>query len=269
MSAPTLQRPAADPGDNKSRKKSSSFLSMSIGGRTVRTPKGGASKGSALSLGGAPRVDLLPPEVHAGKRARSLQRGLRLGIFAVVALAVAATGGAWFLASVAHGSLVSAQARTAGLLALQAEFAEVRDVKTNVAVAQAAQQVGVSTEIDWKSYILQLQATLPAGVTINTVDSSSASPITDFAQSVVPLEGGRIGTLTFSASSPTLPSIPTWLNGISTMTGFVDAVPNSVNLEVDGTYSASITMHINSNAYSGRFAAEKAAPAAGTVEGGN
>jgi hypothetical protein len=274
MSAPTIQPPKAVPGDGRGEKKSSSFFSMSIGGRAVGAStgsgsKGGGSKGTAPSLGGAPRVDLLPPEVHAGKRAKSLQRGLRLGVFAVVALVVAATGGAWFLAFVAHGNLVSAQERTAELLLLQTEFAEVRDVKTNVAVAQAAQQVGVSTEIDWKSYILQLQATLPAGVAINTVDSSSASPVTDFAQSEIPLEGGRIGTLTFSASSPTLPSIPTWLNGISTMTGFVDAVPNSVNLEVDGTYTASITMHINSNAYSGRFAAKKDEPAAEPEEGGN
>lgn len=267
MSAPTLQRPATEPsGDksDKSEKKAGGFFSLSIGGRTP-----GGSKGKPVSLGGVPRVDLLPPEVHAGRRAKSVQRGLRLGVFAVVALVLAATGGAWFLSSISRGNLLSAQEQTVGLLAQQAEFAEIRDVKTNVSVSQAAQQVGVSTEIDWKGYLLQLQSTLPEGVTITTVDTTSASPITDFAQSTVPLEGGRVGTLTFTASSPTLPSIPTWLNGIATMPGFVDAIPNSVDLQVDGTYTASITTHINSKAYSKRYAPAEAEPSAETQEAGN
>jgi hypothetical protein len=264
MSASTIQRPVEESGGSKREKKPSSFLNLSRGDRGTSVVRG-----RALHFGGTPRVDLLPPEVHVGKRAKSLQRGLRLGVLAVVAVVVAATGGAWFLASVSHGSLVSAQQQTVGLLSQQAEFAEVRDVKTNVAVAQAAQQVGASTEIDLKSYLLQLQATLPAGVTILTVDTSSASPVTDFAQSTVPLEGGRIGTLTFTASNPTLPSIPTWLNGIRSMTGLVDAIPNSVDLQEDGTYTASITMHINSNAYSGRFAPKAEEPAAEPQEGGN
>ena len=248
MSAPTLARTEHGSGDDKHEKKASSFFSMSIGGR-----KPGASKVKPASLGGAPRADLLPPEVGQGIRATSMRRSLKLGIVGVLVIVLAATGGAWFLGFVAHNNLLAAQDATVTLLAEQTAHAEVRDVKSNVAISTAAQEVGVSTEIDWKKYLLALQATLPAGVIITSVDTDTASPVTDFAQSTVPLEGGRVGTLAFAATSPTLPSIPTWLNGLRSLTGFVDAVPNSVTLQTDGSYTVSITMHINAKAYSGRF----------------
>ena len=258
MSAPTIQR--TEQG-SEGEKKKASFLTMTLGGRAS-----GASKSSAVSLGGAPRADLLPPEVGAGNRARSIQRGLKLGIVGVIAIVLMATGGAWLLAYVAHDNLTAAQDQTSVLLSGQVAHAEVRDVKNNVATSKAAQQVGASTEIDWKVYLLSLQSTLPAGVAVTGVETDSASPINDYTQSTTPLEGGRVGTLAFTATSPTLPSIPTWLNGLESLTGFVDAVANSVNLQSDGTYLVSITMHINADAYSGRFAPEAAAAPA---EGGN
>jgi hypothetical protein len=50
----------------------------------------------------------------------------------------------------------------------------------------------------------------------------------------------------------------------------VDAVPNSVTQQADGSYTASITMHINAEAYSGRFTPELPdADAAATAEDGN
>ncbi|WP_199281205.1 hypothetical protein [Salinibacterium sp. CAN_S4] len=260
-----MTRPDQDSGDDKNEKKASSFLSMSIGGRGSGTPKA-----KPLSLGGAPRADLLPPEVGEGNRAKSVRRGLKLGILGVLVIVLAATGGAWFLAFIAHNNLIASQDETVVLLADQAAHAEVRDVKNNVAVSKAAQEVGGSTEIDWKTYLLALQATLPAGVIVTGVDTDTASPVTDFAQSTVPLEGGRIGTLVFAAASPTLPSIPTWLNGLKSLPGFVDAVPNSVTQQTDGSYTASITMHINAEAYSGRFAPKLPdAEATATAEDGN
>ena len=262
MSAPTLTRTEQDPGDDK---KPSSFFTRGIGGRSA-----GSSKAKAASLGGAPRADLLPPEVGEGNRAKSVRRSLKIAIVGVLIIVIAAAGGAWLLAFVAHNNLLASQDETVRLLAEQSTHAEVRDVKNNVVVSQAAREVGVSTEIDWKTYLLALQATLPAGVSVTGVDTDSASPITDFAQSTVPLEGGRVGTLAFAATSPTLPSIPTWLNGLRSLPGFVDAVPNSVTRQEDGSYTASITMHINAEAYSGRFAPKVPdAEVTATAEEGN
>jgi hypothetical protein len=115
--------------------------------------------------------------------------------------------------------------------------------------------VGAAPEIDWKDYLGKLQQTLPAGVAIQSVLIVSSSPLVDFPQSTVPLQGSRVANLNFGASSPTLPSIPDWLDGLGTLVGFVDAVPNSVEIQPDGSYLVNITMHINQDAFSLRFPA--------------
>ncbi|MBU1587317.1 MAG: hypothetical protein KKH51_05155, partial [Actinobacteria bacterium] len=123
-----------------------------------------------------------------------------------------------------------------------------------ITLIEAGQYVGASTEIDWKAYLEGLQATLPDGVVINSVQTDSATPFADYVQSTTPLEGSRVATLVFTARSPGLPSIPTWLDGLGQLKGFADAVPGSVNRqEDDGSYLVNITMHINADAFAERF----------------
>ena len=213
--------------------------------------------GKPAVLGGVARASLLPPEVNLTHKARAARSALRLGVVAVVLFVAVASAGAWYFAISAQASLATAQQQTLTLASQQAEYAELRQVKQNIEVAQAAKQVGGSTEIDWKTYLVELQATLPAGVTITTVDALSSSPIAEIVPSTVPLEGARVATLAFTASSPTLPEIPDWLDGLATLTGFVDAVPSNATLQEDGTYTVTIVMHVNAQAYSGRFAPDE------------
>lgn len=249
--SPTTETPA----------KKGSFLTRPIGRSEQKPKKPPVSKAASKStiLGAPPRADLLPPEVLEEHRQRARQRSLWLGVAGTVLVAVVGTGAAFVFNVAAAVDLVSTQDETIQLQEDLGNHSEVRDVKANVATSEEAQRVGGSTDIDWKTYLSNLQATLPAGVVITSVDVETGSPITDFAQPTVPLEGARIGTLTFEATSPALPSIPVWLDGLETLEGFVDAVPNSVEMVEAGGYKASITMHINAEAYSGRFAQEEEA----------
>ncbi len=213
-----------------------------------------STRRSGAGLGGEPRVSLLPPEVNDIHKLRAVRRRLALGIFGVMVLVGLGILGAFVLAASSQAALVAARVTSQDLVAQEAQFIELRQVKAGIALAQAGQLVGASTEIDWRDYLQKLQATLPAGVTLNTVEVESASPFEDFAQSSVPLEGSRVATLSFAAISPTLPSIPSWLNGLSTLNGFADAVPDSVAIQPDGSYLVNITMHINSDAFSLRYA---------------
>jgi hypothetical protein len=70
------------------------------------------------------------------------------------------------------------------------------------------------------------------------------------------LQGARIATLQFTAISPNLPEIPDWLNRMMKLPGFVDATPGSITLNDDGTYTASIVLHIDAQAYSNRLTAD-------------
>lgn len=209
-------------------------------------------KDAGITVGGAPRVDLLPPEVRAERRAAGFTRRAWAGVL-VVAVVVAIGSGAAFMQRVrAEDALAMAQAETQALLMSQTKYSDLKATQTKVDIAIAAQKVGGSTDIDWPTYLEKVQGTLPVGVTIVSVSLDQASPLAQYTQSTAPLQGSRVATLTFQATSPTLPSVPDWLNGLATLPGFADAQPGSVTLD-DGLYRAEITMHITADAFSGRF----------------
>jgi Tfp pilus assembly protein PilN len=225
-------------------------------GEARRTSRAAAATKGGGALGGEPRVSLLPAEVNDVAKARAARRRLGVGVVFVVLITLAGVAGAYYLSMTADAELATARATQTSLLAQEAQFSELKTAKTGIATIEAGQYVGASTEIDWKTYLESLQATLPDGVVITSVAIDSASPFADYAQSTSPLEGSRVATLLFTATSPGLPSIPTWLDGLGTLKGFADAVPGSVNVGTDGTYVVNITMHINSDAFALRFPGE-------------
>ncbi|MBN9633033.1 MAG: hypothetical protein J0I18_20925 [Actinobacteria bacterium] len=207
-----------------------------------------------LVLGGMPRVSLIPPEVLDGRKARGVRRALVWGVLGVLVITVVAIGGTALLGLKAQAGLADAQAQTGELLAEQGRYVDVKKTQNDVDLAQAAQRVGASTEIDWKDYLDKVQATLPADAALKSVAVNSATPLATYEQPTAPLQGSRVATLVFQATSPVLPVVPTWLASLATLPGFADATPDSVTLD-DTThlYTVTITMHINDAAYDKRF----------------
>ncbi|WIB77312.1 hypothetical protein DEJ28_16965 [Curtobacterium sp. MCPF17_002] len=242
----TLDKPAAASRIRKARPAKSAPDAPS--GR-VRTP------GKAvLIVGGIPRADLLPVEVLVHRRQRATVRRAWLGVVvvaAVVALGVAVS--AMDSASSAT-QLRSAQDEGTALLQQQGQYSEVRKVESRTALAEAAQTVGGAPEIDWSTYLTKAQGSLPEGVSIVGVTVDSASPLESYDQPTTPLQGARVATLTFEADSPTLPSIPDWLDRVRGLPGFVDANANSVTLDSNtGHYTVDMTVHINQQAFDGKY----------------
>lgn len=207
-----------------------------------------------LIIGGEPRVDLLPPEVLKHRKAKAMRRSLGIAVVGLLVIVIAGTAGAMVLSDQAQEKLLAEQSLTADLLAEQTKYGEVRTAQAQVDLVKAAQLVGASTEIDWKLYLQGVQATLPASVAIKSVTVDSATPILLYEQATAPLQGARVATVSFSASSATLPDVSTWLNGLATLPGFADALPASVSLdETTQLYTVNITMHVNEAAFAQRF----------------
>jgi hypothetical protein len=211
-----------------------------------------------LLLGGEPRVNLMPPEVLQRRRAKATRQVLGFSVVGLLVAVLAGTGGASLLANQAQAILLQEQTRTTELLAEQADYTEIRTLQAQVNLARAAQRVGASTEVAWKPYLEAVQGTLPDGVVIQSVTVDSATPILAYDQPTAPLQGARIATVTFSAISPTLPDVPTWLDGLTRLTGFADALPGSVSLDkTTNLYTVDITMHVNDAAFAKRFETEQ------------
>jgi hypothetical protein len=206
-----------------------------------------------LILGGEPRVNLLPPEVAEQAKDRLLRRRLVLATAGTVVLVLLGIGGAGLHATNSAMRLADAQAETATLLAEQGQYVAVRQVQAQVDTAHAARAVGGWTEIDWKAYLQGVRAALPADVGIDTVSVDSTSPLTAFTQPTVPLQNARVATLDMSLSSPGLPAVPQWLERLQELPGMADAAAGSITAVENGGYTVLVTMHINADAFSGRF----------------
>lgn len=213
------------------------------------------SVAEGLVLGAEPRVDLLPPEVIARKKAKATRRRLTGILIGVVVLVAGGFAAATWNVGQSRAELATAQDRSIELLSSQAEYSEVTQVQATVDSTIAARQFGAATEVDWKAYLSGIRAVLPANVSIDTVTVDSASPLVVFEQATAPLQDARVATLTLGLTSPDLPTVPQWLEAMRGLPGFADANPGSITRSDTGTYKVELTMHINDGAYSNRFAA--------------
>lgn len=219
-----------------------------------RTKRQGRSAATSLVIGGMPRVDLLPTEVLVDRRQRAGVRRAWLGVV-VVAVAVGAVAVLASASAVqADSALAEARQETDSLLVQQQQYRDVRTTETQSELLRAAQAVGGSTEIDWQATLQNVQSSLPAGVTITGVQIDSATPLEAYAQATSPLQGQRVATLTIDAASPTLPSVPAWLDSVKKIRGFVDANANSVTLDTStNIYTVDMTIHLDEGVYDGKY----------------
>jgi Tfp pilus assembly protein PilN len=216
-------------------------------------PRGVRNVGKApLVVGGEPRANLLPPEIILKRKQLKTRRALRAGVL-LVALATAAGCVATFgVSSVAQVQLAIVEQQQSDLVIEQAGYQKVRDVQLTLATITAGQQVGSSTEVNWRSFIQEIQDNLPAGVALQTVKVETGTPMQAYPQSDAPLQGIRVGSISFTASSATLPNTAEWLRALDDMSGYVDAIPGSVKQE-GSAYTAEVLMHFNEQAFSLRF----------------
>jgi Tfp pilus assembly protein PilN len=209
-----------------------------------------------LEFGAIPRARLLPPEIEAAKKARSLRRTLVAVLIAAVVAVFVGVGAATLSVLTANTQLTAEQSRTAGLLLEQRKYGSVVTVESQVGDIKTVQPVAALGEILWQPFTASLQAALPAGMSITSVDESLDKAAASSA-AVVPLQGAHVATIIITASSPQAP-ISDWLDNLASIKGFVDAVPGSVNLDSStGKYTSTVTLHVNSDAFSGRFATGK------------
>jgi Tfp pilus assembly protein PilN len=205
-------------------------------------------------VGGEPRVDLLPPEIAAEHRGRSLRRSLAAAVIAAVVVTGTGVAAVTWEAQRSEASLAVVQARTAELLVAQGQYAPVRQAQEEVDATLAARQLAASVDIDWSGYLQQIRARLPGDVVLGTVVLDAGSPWAPYAQSVAPLQPSRVATISLTLTSVSLPSLPDWLDAMATLPGYADSAPTRVVLLDSGSYEVSLTVHVNADAYSNRFA---------------
>jgi hypothetical protein len=231
---------------NAPRKRST----MPDGPDTVAVVKGSAAI-DGLTLGGEPRVHLLPPQVVARKKARAIRRRLGLGIVGMI-LIVGIAGGLAEVASVsAQSALITAQSETTNILQQQAKYGDVLKVKADSLAIQSSQSLSTAQEISWQPFIVSFQKTLPVGASIASINAGVDAALAGAPVATVPLQGPHIATITASLTMKQS-EISGWLDSLPSIKGFVDVTPDSIT-SANGSYTVAITMHLNQDALANRF----------------
>ena len=94
------------------------------------------------ALGGWPQVDLMPPEVRAGRRLKRTKRMLAIVVAGVVALSGLAYGATVLSDRSAQADLEAVQQDAAKLTADQAKYAEVPRLLGQISSAETARRFG-------------------------------------------------------------------------------------------------------------------------------
>jgi len=224
-------------------------MTLSIGSGSTN------AKTQRLVVGGPPRVDLLPPEVRQGKKDAAVRRQLFIGVIAIGLLVVIGYVAATGVALDSQSKLTSAQDQTTNLLAQQNEYSAVRQLSVDIDNLTVVRQIGTAREINFKSFLADVADTMPQGMSISQFDADIASPVEVAEQAETPLQGPRVGSMVFDVSTPTLQHVGVWMSKLRFVTGYVDAQLGDVSVnEESGKLEFQLTVHVDSAAFSGRYA---------------
>lgn len=207
-----------------------------------------------LVLGGVPRSELLPPQFKALRQWKIRGRILSGAVVVTVVIISGGIGAAAWEAANEEQALAAAQEQVELLQAEAAEFAEVRQLQRAIATTIDARRLGASMEVDWKLVLEGIREVLPADVTVSSVRINAGGVLGGSPET---LAQSSVASLDFTLLSPTLPSVPDWLAALATLPGYATATPELIERTADGFYAINLTMQINAQALSNRFASEE------------
>ncbi|MFP7762204.1 hypothetical protein [Marisediminicola sp. LYQ85] len=210
---------------------------------------------TALVLGGVPRADLLPPEVHARAKSRRTRQMLAIAVVS----ALAAVGGTYAAATLRTASaqmeLAAEQERTAQLLAEQLLYADATTIAGLVSTVSDARTLAVSTEVLWGDLTDQIVSYLPDGVTLSSGTLTSRAPWEAELVPAGPLRYAHVARMSIVFESASVIDVTDLVRRMSALTGFTDATPDILTY-ADGVYSTTIAVTVDADALSGRFGAD-------------
>lgn len=160
-----------------------------------------------------PRVNLLPPEIVAGRIFRRTQKWLA-AVVLVVVLAIAAV---YVLqakdANRAADSLAVSQATGEVIKAEQAKYADVPRVYQAIDDTETARQSAMGQDVEWFRYMTDLSLTMPANVWLTSLDMSLAggTPAAAAAPGAAAAAATGVGSMTFVGTAYDHPDVAAWL----------------------------------------------------------
>jgi hypothetical protein len=205
-------------------------------------------------------ANLIPPELIAARRLRSLRKLLTAGIAVLLLIG----GFGYYLAatesSTAAADLTSAQGRTTQLLDQSRGYADVIAIQGTISDVHSQLAQVMSADVDMAALMGELSSALPETMKINQ-ESITISPAGAAGEeSGTGAAGGldtsglpRIGTITIVGTGQTLDDLSDYLDRLRAIEGLVDVLPVSNSLSGTSGTEFNVTAGLTDAALSHRF----------------
>ena len=203
--------------------------------------------------GGAPKVNLMPPEIAEAAQLRQLQAALG----AAILLAIVIVGALWYhersAVTSAQNGLNSAQLAQQGLQSKLSSLASVKETQAQLEAKQALLVEALGTEVRWSYLLNDMSFRLPSGVYLTAMTvSRDPSPSDDL-----------IGHVSFSDVGSTYNDVALTLEALAKERGFANPTFASSSEATIGDHNVvnfATSVDLTADAYSGRYAPPAATP---------
>ena len=199
-----------------------------------------------------PRVNLLPPEIAAGRAFRKVQYALGAGVVATFGLVGLLYLGASSSHSQAAEEVTAATARSAVLKAESVKYADVTRTYARAAAAQAMLVQAMGPEVRYSQLLNDLSLRVPENVWLKTLSFSQT------ATGVAPLGAGAppIGTVSVTGMGFSHDDVAVWLESVAgqktySEADFANSTESLLGTRKVVTFTA--TANLTPEAYSGRY----------------
>lgn len=175
------------------------------------------------------RVDLVPPIVEARRRHAATERKLMVGMLALLVAVVAAGLAMAALAMSAESTLSAERTRAQVLLNEQKKYSEVSSIRAHLGGYDGAELAALYSEASWSRLMTELDAVLPADVSLAT-ESITVKVVADDAASIesTGLDAPGVIEISFTANAARFDSPTPLLDALSRLTGYVSATVEAV-----------------------------------------
>ena len=217
-------------------------------------------------------ANLIPPEIVAARRLATLRKVIVVALVAVLLLAGAGFGYAYWQVHRASNQLAAEKGHTTSLLAQQQRYGEIVRINSDITHIQGQLQTLLGSDVDVPTLMVRVLAVHPPGTTLSqatlTLNAGSTSQSNQAAAGtgagMLDASGQtHIGTIALTGQTTGLPAVAAYVTALAALPGVVAVYPTSQQNNgkvVQFTIQLTLTDELLSHRY--------AAPAAGGTNPG-
>lgn len=180
-------------------------------------------------------ANLLPPEIVAARRLRSVRKMIVLAMVLVVILGAAGYAYAVFQQRGAESALAAEQATTTELVAKQHKYAEVVQISGDILQIKSELATAMTGDVDTAKLISAVIKQLPRGGTVSQVElalqtstAAQGAPAAETGGAALDTSGQlHIGTMSLTGTARSMPDVAAFVTRLGAVPGVVGVFPSS------------------------------------------